>query len=102
MQDRQLQGAEAKLQRLGLDLDRVQGTLLEMPKEGDQLKAKVRRLGEELLRLRQHPMALAAAVHGRLREVLEILRESLEEERAKRSRTLAEKMFLDTDAVTYG
>lgn len=102
MQDRQLQGAEAKLQRLGLDLDRVQRTLLEMSKEGDQLKAKVRRLGEELLRLRQHPMALSAAVHGRLREVLEILRESLEEERAKRSRTLAEKVFLDTDAVTYG
>nr|WP_314586367.1 hypothetical protein [uncultured Pseudomonas sp.] len=109
VQNREMRGAEAKLQRLSLDHDRVQGTLLEVRRERDQLKVKVQRLGEELLRLRQQPAAPAAAgvaeVDGRLQEELETLRESLEEERAKLSRTLVEKefieqVFIDTDAVT--
>lgn len=109
VQNREMRGAEAKLQRLSLDHDRVQGTLLEVRRERDQLKVKVQRLGEELLRLRQQPAAPAAAgvaeVDGRLQEELENLRESLEEERAKLSRTLVEKefieqVFIDTDAVT--
>ena len=78
-------------------------------KQRDQLKATVQRLGEELLRLRQQPEAPGATgvpeVDGRLQEELETLRESLEEERAKLSRTLVEKefieqVFIDTDAVT--
>lgn len=110
VQNREMRGAEAKLQRLSLDHDRVQGTLLEVRRERDQLKVKVQRLGEELLRLRQQPAAPAAAgvaeVDGRLQEELETLRESLEEERAKLSCTLVEKefieqVFIDTDAVTY-
>lgn len=109
VQNREMRGAEAKLQRLSLDHDRVQGTLLEVRRERDQLKVKVQRLGEELLRLRQQPAAPAAAgvaeVDGRLQEELETLRERLEEERAKLSRTLVEKefieqVFIDTDAVT--
>ena len=109
VQNREMRGAEAKLQRLSLDHDRVQGTLLEVRRERDQLKVKVQRLGEELLRLRQQPAAPAAAgvaeVDGRLQEELETLRVSLEEERAKLSRTLVEKefieqVFIDTDAVT--
>lgn len=109
VQNREMRGADAKLQRLSLDHDRVQGTLLEVRRERDQLKVKVQRLGEELLRLRQQPAAPAAAgvaeVDGRLQEELETLRESLEEERAKLSRTLVEKefieqVFIDTDAVT--
>lgn len=109
VQNREMRGAEAKLQRLSLDHDRMQGTLLEVRRERDQLKVKVQRLGEELLRLRQQPAAPAAAgvaeVDGRLQEELETLRESLEEERAKLSRTLVEKefieqVFIDTDAVT--
>ncbi|MBB2896483.1 hypothetical protein [Pseudomonas sp. AS2.8] len=109
VQNREMRGAEAKLQRLSLEHDRVQGTLLEMRRERDQLKATVQRLGEDLLRLRQQPTAPAAAasseVDGQLQEELETLRESLEEERAKLSRTLVEKefieqVFIDTDAVT--
>ncbi len=107
VQNREMRGAEAKLQRLSLDHDRVQGALLEMRRERDQLKTKVQRLGEELLRQRQQPAATAAAPEGdgRLQEELETLRESLEEERAKLSRTLVEKafieqVFIDTDAVT--
>lgn len=106
VQNREMRGAEAKLQRLSLDHDRVQGALLEMRRERDQLKTKVQRLGEELLRQRQQ-LAPAAAPEGdgRLQEELETLRESLEEERAKLSRTLVEKefieqVFIDTDAVT--
>jgi DNA repair exonuclease SbcCD ATPase subunit len=100
VQNREMRGAEAKLQRLSLDHDRVQGALLEMRRERDQLKTKVQRLGEELLRQRQQPEG-----DGRLQEELETLRESLEEERAKLSRTLVEKefieqVFIDTDAVT--
>lgn len=107
VQNREMRGAEAKLQRLSLDHDRVQGALLEIRRERDQLKTKVQRLGEELLRQRQQPAATAAAPEGdgRLQEELETLRESLEEERAKLSRTLVEKafieqVFIDTDAVT--
>lgn len=109
VQNREMRGAEAKLQRLSLDHDRVQGTLLETRRERDQLKATVQRLGEELLRLRQQPEAPGATgvpeVDERLQEELETLRESLEEERAKLSRTLVEKefieqVFIDTDAVT--
>ncbi|WP_434776289.1 hypothetical protein [Pseudomonas oryzihabitans] len=107
VQNREMRGAEAKLQRLSLDHDRVQGALLEMRRERDQLKTKVQRLGEELLRQRQQLAAPAATPEGdgRLQEELETLRESLEEERAKLSRTLVEKefieqVFIDTDAVT--
>lgn len=107
VQNREMRGAEAKLQRLSLDHDRVQGALLEMRRERDQLKTKVQWLGEELLRQRQQLAAPAATPEGdgRLQEELETLRESLEEERAKLSRTLVEKefieqVFIDTDAVT--
>jgi len=109
VQNREMRGAEAKLQRLSLEHDRVQGTLLEMRRERDQLKATVQRLGEDLLRLRQQPTTPAVAaspeLDGHLQEELETLRESLEAERAKLSRTLVEKefieqVFIDTDAVT--
>ncbi|WP_158889919.1 MULTISPECIES: hypothetical protein [unclassified Pseudomonas] len=109
VQNREMRGAEAKLQRLSLEHDRVQGTLLDMHRERDQLKATVQRLGEDLLRLRQQPTTPAVAaspeVDGHLQEELETLRESLEAERAKLSRTLVEKefieqVFIDTDAVT--
>jgi len=109
VQNREMRGAEAKLQRLSLEHDRVQGTLLEMRSERDQLKATVQRLGEDLLQLRQQPTTPAGAaspeLDGHLQEELETLRESLEAERAKLSRTLVEKefieqVFIDTDAVT--
>ncbi|AXA66441.1 hypothetical protein [Pseudomonas oryzihabitans] len=109
VQNREMRGAEAKLQRLSLEHDRVQGTLLEMRRERDQLKATVQRLGEDLLQLRQQPTTPAVAaspeLDGHLQEELETLRESLEAERAKLSRTLVEKefieqVFIDTDAVT--
>jgi DNA repair exonuclease SbcCD ATPase subunit len=108
-QNRELRGAEAKLQRLSLEHDRLQASLVETRRERDDLGATVARLEEELGRLRQPPLGPAATAPAGaddpLQLELETLRERLEEEQAKLSRTLVEKefieqVFIDTDAVT--
>lgn len=108
-QNREMRGAEAQLHRLTLKHDRLQEQLTETRHERDGLRATVEQLGIELAQLRRRheaPAAVAApAVDEEVKHELETLRESLEEERAKLSRTLVEKQFIeqvyiDTDAVT--
>lgn len=108
-QNRELRGAEARLQRLSLDHDRLQASLVETRRERDELGATAARLGEELARLRQPPIGPAATAPAGAddppQQELETLRGRLEEEQAKLSRTLVEKefieqVFIDTDAVT--
>ncbi|KTT24887.1 hypothetical protein SB14R_08805 [Pseudomonas oryzihabitans] len=108
-QNREMRGAEANLRRMTQRHDRLQDQLIETRQERDGLKATVERLGIELAQLRrQHnvPVEVAASeVDEEVKHELETLRESLEEERAKLSRTLVEKQFIeqvyiDTDAVT--
>lgn len=109
-QNRDLRGAEARLQRLSKEHERTQTQLLETRRERDGLQATVERLQAELVEWRERqsaalPVTEAAAVEDEVQHELEVLRESLEEERAKLSRTLVEKEFIeqvyiDTDAVT--
>lgn len=108
-QNREMRSAEANLHRMTLKHDRLQDQLTETRHERDKLRTTVEQLGIELAKLRrQHnpPASIEAPEVGEeVKHELETLRESLEEERAKLSRTLVEKEFIeqvyiDTDAVT--
>ncbi len=110
-QNREMRGAEAKFQRLSQEHGLIQTYLTETRRERDGLKVTVERLKAELEQLRQRSAAVPPsaaeppAVDEEVQHELEVLRESLEEERAKLSRTLVEKEFIeqvyiDTDAVT--
>jgi len=110
-QNREMKGADMKLKRLAMVHQRTQVQLAEARSERDGLRVTVDGQARELADLRRRLAASspvpveASEVDEEVQHELENLRETLEEERAKLSRTLVEKEFIeqvyiDTDAVT--
>lgn len=110
-QNREMKGADMKLKRLAMVHQRTQVQLAEARSERDGLRVTVDGQARELADLRRRLAASspvpveAPEVDEEVQHELENLRETLEEERAKLSRTLVEKEFIeqvyiDTDAVT--